>query len=78
MSEMALQSRHELRDYRVDGEAVAAEILRKVRIIRLAHRHLQTLEQSSAASRRPRYRGRRFRREPDPAPAAAYESTLTA
>ena len=68
----------QLRDYRVDGEAVAAEILRKLRIIRLARRHLQVLEQVSAASRRPRSRGRRFRREPDPAPATAYEPTFTA
>jgi hypothetical protein len=57
---------------------VAAEILKKLRIIRLARRHLHVLEQASAASRRPGYRGRRFRREPDLAPATAYEPTLTA
>ena len=74
---MTPKTGHQLRDYRVDGEAVAAEILRKVRIIRVARRHLQVLEQISGASRRPRYRGRRFRREPDLAPAAAYEPTLT-
>jgi hypothetical protein len=74
---MAPESRHKLRDYRVDGEAVAAEILKKLRIIRLARRHLQVLDQA-AASRRPGYRGRRFRREPDPAPAGAFEPTLTA
>jgi hypothetical protein len=72
------KTRHELRNYRVDAEALADEILKKLRIIRLASRHLHGLEQATAASRRPRYSGRRFRREPDLVPATSYESTLTA
>ena len=75
---MASSSRDELRYYRVDGEAVAGEIVKKLRIIRLAHRHLQLLEEASAGRRRPRYRGRRFRREPDAASPATCEQTLTA
>jgi hypothetical protein len=78
MSEMAFRSKDELRYYRVDGEAVAGEIVEKLRIIRLARRHLQLLEQASAAPRRPGHRARRFRREPDAAPPATYEQTLTA